>query len=94
MADIKRYVADQIREAVKKEYPHLRLPANMLAVVTAADSDGMYRLRILDQNMEVDETIPEIPGVTGVPGYRKGDVLCVALLYGQLWPYIIGRYAG
>ena len=91
MADIEQYVRKQIQEAIKKEYPHLRLPANMLAVITSADADGNYRLRILDQNGQEDEAIPEIPGVVSVPGYVPGDVVCVALLYGQMWPYIIGR---
>ncbi len=94
MADLQQYVRKQIDETIKTAYPHLRLPAAAQAVITQtkeAVAGGVYRLRILDCNGQIDETVPEIPEVKSGLALAVGDTVCVLLLYGQLHPYIVGR---
>lgn len=94
MADLIQFVKNQISEAIKTEYPHLRLPTAVKAIVTQAsesENGGTYRLRLLDRNGEVDETVPEIPEVKSGYTLHTGDIVCAVLLYGQLLPYIVGR---
>lgn len=95
MADIKIFVKKIIDEQMKTKYPHAALPAAMLAKITKAeliDEGFRYSLKILDKNMGEDETVPEIPGVISSAAYIEGDVVAVAMLYGLMLPFIVGRY--
>lgn len=50
-----------------------------------------YSLRILSKDGEGDNQYPIIPGVRSACQAEIGDIVAVALLYGELSPYILGE---
>ena len=50
-----------------------------------------YNPKILTKDGDVDTRFPEIPGVKSKIQIEAGGMAAVALLYGELMPYIIGE---
>lgn len=50
-----------------------------------------YNLKILTKDGDVDMRFPEVPGVKSKIQIEAGGTAAVALLYGELMPYIIGE---
>lgn len=50
-----------------------------------------YSLKILTRDGAVDEKYPEIPGVMSRHQVKKGGKVAVAMLYGELRPFILGE---
>lgn len=50
-----------------------------------------YNLKILTKDGDVDTRFPEVPGVKSKIQIKAGGMAAVALLYGELMPYIIGE---
>lgn len=50
-----------------------------------------YNLKILTKDGDVDTRFPEVPGVKSKVQIKAGGMAAVALLYGELMPYIIGE---
>lgn len=95
MADMmKRFVGQELGEQIKKNYPHLQYPPLLYAKVVQVQGDLPPReatLKILDKNKGPDSRFPEIPKVKTDIYIEKGDVVVIALLYGELEPYVLGR---
>lgn len=95
MSDMmKQFVAQELAEQIRKNYPHMQYPAILYAkVMNVREVTGKYEttLKILDKNRQPDSRFPEIPKVITDIEICKNDVVVVALLYGELIPYIIGR---
>lgn len=95
MSDMmKQFVAQALSQQIKDNYPHMQYPSFLCAkVVNARQKDGQYEatLKILDKNKQVDSRFPEVPRVTTDMVVTKDDVVVIALLYGEMNPYIIGR---
>lgn len=94
MADIRKFVKKVMDEHIKEKYPHARNPAAMYAIVTDVKKNGdgyEYRLKMLDRNGNMDETVAEIPCVRSDQQYDCGDKVTVLLVYGLMLPYIVGR---
>ena len=82
------------QEAIASGYPHLQYPAIMTAKVTKAapmTGYGLYNLKVLDADGEINADYPELPDVHSQLGLETGDVVVIALIRGQLQPYIIGE---
>lgn len=95
MSDMmKQFVVQELSQQIKENYPHMQYPPFLYArVVSVKKVSGKYEaiLKILDKNKQVDNRFPEIPKVVTDIEVHKSDVVVVALLYGELNPYIIGR---
>ena len=50
-----------------------------------------YNLKILTKDGDPDSRYPEIPGVKSKIQIKAGGIAAVALLYGELSPFIIGE---
>jgi hypothetical protein len=50
-----------------------------------------YNLKILTKDGDPDSRYPEIPGVKSKIQIKAGGIAVVALLYGELAPFIIGE---
>lgn len=98
MSDMmKQFVTQELAERIRKNYPHMQYPSILYAkVMHVKDTEGQYEvvLKILDKNMQPDNRFPEIPKVATDMAFDKNDIVVVALLYGELIPYIIGRAFG
>lgn len=96
MSDMmKQFVAQELSQQIKDNYPHMQYPSFIYAkVVTARPAADRYEvtLKILDKNMQVDNRFPEIPKVITDMVVVTNDVVVIALLYGEMNPYIIGRF--
>ena len=95
MSDMmKQFVTQELAEQIRNNYPHMQYPSILYAkVMNVKESAGQYEavLKILDKNRQPDSRIPEIPRVATDMNIHRNDVVVVALLYGELIPYIIGR---
>lgn len=95
MSDMmKQFVVQELSRQIKDNYPHMQYPPCLYArVMNVKEVSGRYEatLKILDKNKQVDSRFPEIPKVATDIEIRKGDAVVVALLYGELNPYIMGR---
>lgn len=95
MSDMmKQFVAQELSQQIKGNYPHMQYPSFLYAkVVNVKETLGKYEatLKILDKNKQVDSRFPEIPKVVTNMEIHRNDVAVVALLYGEMNPYIIGR---
>lgn len=91
---LKGFVEKELEEQVQKKYPHIRYPAGLYAKVVQASDSGnginICTIRILDENLSVDERFPEIPQVKTEIRIAKYDIIVVLLLYGsRVW--VLGR---
>lgn len=95
MSDMmKQFVAQELAGQIRKNYPHMQYPSILYAKVMHVKAmEGQYEvvLKILDKNRQPDSRFPEIPKVATGIAFGKNDIVVVALLYGELIPYIIGR---
>ena len=95
MSDMmKQFVAQELSQQIKDNYPHMQYPPLLCAkVVNVRQKEGQYEatLKILDKNRNVDSRFPEVPKVvTDIP-ILKGEMVAIVLMYGECMPYIIGR---
>lgn len=91
---LEEFVTTVIKKLMKTEFPHLEHPAAMYARVTKRTELGgyyEYNLKILDKDKQVDSRFPELPRIRSKQGHEVGDVVAVAMLYGELNPYIVGE---
>ncbi len=97
MSDMmKQFVIQEVCELIKTEYQHMRYPPFMCAKIVSVKTEGdghICTLKITDKNLIPDKRFPECPQVFTDIKVQKGDVVVVALLYGEIRPYIIGRYS-
>ncbi|MCM1376135.1 MAG: hypothetical protein NC245_13765 [Muribaculum sp.] len=95
MSDMmKQFVTQELAEQIRKKYPHMQYPSILYAkVMHVKPAEGQYEvvLKILDKNGQPDNRFPEIPRVATDMAVDKNDIVVVALLYGEMIPYIIGR---
>lgn len=94
MADIRKFVKNVFDEYIKEKYPHARNPAAMYAKITdvkETENGYEYRLKVLDRNGNVDETVAEIPCIRSDQQYMCGEKVTILLMYGLMLPYIVGR---
>lgn len=95
MSDMmKQFVAQGLSQQIKANYPHMQYPPFIYAKavnVRSVDENYEATLKILDKNRQADSRFPEVPKVVTDIAVSKGDVVVVALLYGELNPYIVGR---
>lgn len=95
MSDMmKIFVQQELNDQIKNNYPHMRYPSCMYARVVKSSNDGdayTVTLKILDKNKQADMRFPEIPMVSTRIPVSAGDLVVVMLLYGECYPYIIGR---
>lgn len=95
MSDMmKQFVGQELEQQIKENYPHLQYPPLMYAKVVYVQGNMPPReatLKILDKNKQPDSRFPEIPKVKTEIDIEKGDVVAIALLYGEFDPYILGR---
>lgn len=95
MSDMmKQFVAQALSQQIKDNYPHMQYPPLLYAkVVNVRQKEGQYEatLKILDKNKQVDSRFPEVPRVITDMVLNTDDVVVIALLYGEMDPYIIGR---
>lgn len=95
MSDMmKQFVGQELEQQIKGNYPHMQYPPLMYAKVVHVQGDMPFRevtLKILDKNKQPDSRFPEVPMVRTEMNIAKGDVVVIALLYGELDPYILGR---
>ncbi len=95
MSDMmKQFVTQELAEQIRKNYSHMQYPPILYAkIMHVKEATGRHEvvLKILDKNRQPDSRFPEIPGVVTDIELHKSDVVVVALLYGELSPYIIGR---
>lgn len=93
--EMKKFVQTVLQETIKTNYPHMALPALVVATVTSVTELGIggyeYSLRILDTAGEPDPNFPEIPGVWARLLLTAGQSVAVGLLYGALTPVILGE---
>lgn len=89
-------IKKEMKNLIKKAYPHLQQPPAVLAKITKAKEEkGIYQvsLQVLDKSRKADSRIPEIPMVFTNHQVKKGDVVAVSYLYGDpTYPYILGRW--
>lgn len=95
MSDMmKMFVAQELGNQIKENYPHLQYPSGLYAKVVKVKQKGeLYEttLKILDKNRQVDFRFPEIPKVkTDIP-VIKDEVVAIVFMYGECRPYVIGR---
>ena len=91
MSDMmKQFVGQELEQQIKGNYPHLQYPPFMYAKVVYVQGDTVT-LKILGKNKQPDSRFPEVPKVKTRIDIEKGDVVAIALLYGELDPYILGR---
>ena len=95
MSDMmKQFVGQELEQQIKGNYPHLQYPPLMYAKVMHVQGDMPPRevtLKILDKNKQPDSRFPEVPKVKTGNDIEKGEVVAIALLYGELEQYIMGR---
>lgn len=94
MSDMmKQFVGQELQQQIKENFPHLQQPSFMYAKVVQIQGDpsGEVTLKILDKNKQPDSRFPEVPKVKTGMDVKKGDVVAIALPYGELDPYILGR---
>jgi len=95
MSDMmKQFVVQELGEQIKKNYPHLQYPPLLYAKAVQVQGDQPPReitLKILDKNKQPDSRFPEVPKVATDLYIKKDDIVVIALLYGELNPYILGR---
>lgn len=92
MQVIEKAVKVAVRKQLAVEYPHLELPAAMLAEVTQLQLTGdvyEYNLKILGKDGIPDTRFPEVPGVKSRVNVLVGSTVAVLLLYGDLNPIIV-----
>lgn len=96
MSDMmKQFVKQELSQQIKNNYPHMQYPSFLYAKVVNVvhQKEGQFEatLKILDKNKQIDSHFPEVPGVITDIVVTKGEVVVIALLYGEMNPYIIGR---
>ncbi len=94
MSDMmKQFVAQELEQQIKENYPHLQYPPFMYAeaVQVQGELTKEVTLKILDKNRQPDSRFPEVPKVKTDIYIQKGDVVVIALLYGELDPFILRR---
>lgn len=95
MSDLKTFVKNVVAEQIKASYPGARIPANMVAVIKSrGKAEGLYRytLRVLDQQGNETQEIPELPGIISDQEYEVGTKVVIANIQSILQPYIVGRW--
>lgn len=83
-----------IDNKIAKKYPHIQLPSVITArVISVTQSGDLYKydLKIIDKFGVIDNDYPTIPNVLSKLSFENNTVLVIALLYGELNPYIIGE---
>lgn len=89
-------IKKELKSLIKKTYPHLLQPQAVLARVTKAKEENgicQVSLQVLDKRRKEDSRIPEIPMVFTSLQVKKGDVVAITYLYGDLsYPYVLGRW--
>lgn len=95
MSDMmKQFVKQELEQQIRKDYSHLQYPPLLYAKAVQVQGELPPRkitLKILDKNKQPDSRFPEIPNVKTDIYIEKGEVVVIALLYGELEPYILGR---
>lgn len=95
MADmLEAFVQKVMDKRIKKKYPHIQHPSAVYANVSQVKKkDNIYicTLRILDKNLNTDNSFPEIPGVKTHIEVKKNDRVVVLLLYAGTRAFIAGR---
>lgn len=89
------FVKQELDKEISENYPHLRHPTCVYASVsnvTVENDMNVCTLKILDKNMNADNDYPEIPSVKTSVNLSVGDIAVVILLYGECYPWILGRY--
>ena len=96
MSDMLRsFVRREINGQIREKYPHIQSPSGMCAKIVQAKANGgryAYTLRILDESMDIDDSLPEIPDVDAELELKKGDIVAILLLYGGNKAFILGRW--
>lgn len=83
-----------IDNKIAKDYPHMQLPSVITArVISVTQSGDLYKydLKIIDKFGVIDEDYPTIPNVISKLSLENNAVVVIALLYGELNPFIIGE---
>lgn len=89
------FVRGEIHGQIREKYPHIQRPSGMCAKIVQVKANGgkyAYTLRMLDESMNVDDSLPEIPDVNTELELEKGDIVAVLLLYGGNMAFILGRW--
>jgi hypothetical protein len=91
---IEELVQTGVNKVLSEEFPHLLRPAFVCARITKAQDAGgyyVYNLKILDKTGEIDSSFSEIPSIHSKVQAATGATVAVALLYGELNPFIIAE---
>lgn len=92
---MKEFVENVFKEMIRTKYTHLELPQTMYAKITKGSESSAvvhtYNLKLLDENMGINEEFSEIPNVKSKDYYEVGSIVVVTLLYGKLNVFILGE---
>lgn len=91
---MKQFVKQEFDQQIRKNYPHLQYPTLLYAKAVQVQGElppWKVTLKILDKNKQPDSRFPEIPNVKTDIYIEKDEVVVIALLYGELEPYVLGR---
>lgn len=83
-----------IDKKIAKNYPYMQLPPVVTAQIISVTQEGdfyKYDLKIIDKSGVIDEQYPTIPEVASKLQFDPDTIIAIALLYGELTPYILGE---
>ncbi len=93
---LRKFVRKEVEKQIQEKYPHMRQPSGVYAkVMHSEERSGKYvcTLRILNESMNVDNDIPEIPNVKTDISLMQGEIVAILFLYGGNTVFVLGRYA-
>lgn len=91
---LKEFIASEMEEKLKKDYPHVLHPSGIYARVVYAEKNADFTecvIKILNEDLTESKSFPEIPGIRTIIEIKAGDIVALIKMYSGSGYFILGR---
>lgn len=91
---LKEFIASEMEEKLKKDYPHVLHPSGIYARVVYAEKKADFTecvIKILNEDLTESKSFPEIPGIRTMVKIETGDIVAVVKMYAGSGYFVVGR---
>lgn len=96
MNNIEKCITMIVEKVMSTKYQNMKNPPIQYAMISNQREEGMcyiYTLKVVDERAVVKSAYPPIPAVRSLAKYEVGTMVTVAMVNGELDPFILGEVA-
>lgn len=85
-----------VEKVMNTKYLNTKNPPIQYAMISNRQEEGMiyiYTLKVVDEQAVIKSSYPTLPGIRSLAKYEVGTMVTVAMVNGELDPFIIGEVA-